>query len=406
MKTAQQIKDDITSLLADNSTQDISPEDIRDVCTSLADLAGAGDYDSLNIEWDVATTYAIDDIVSYLERLWKSKSAGNLGNQPPSDPNTTEDTYWIEQSKAPAGPITEWQAGVYGAGLIIVYYNDNFYKLENSTRPFVSTNINTEFLNGDWSKVSGDILYEDAVGNTAVELLKIQRTTSGVPAAGIGASIGFYSEVTAGEGKIGEIVFTANDVGADERGGLSLNLMDFDAGTMKPALNIDFNDSKFSIGRQTEVAAVGAIVLGYGPFSKLVNNRTNSLGIGWNETFPALWIEQDKANTTDATLAILKTILLDPSSTYHVHVRVIGGETDGSPTERAMYTMEGLFYRIGSGNVVQQGATNYITAIESTGSMDCIFVTGASTVLVKAIGVAATNMNWRTIVTISKVESN
>jgi len=153
--TYQEVLDLINNLLPDNTTQQISEKDLRDVATAILDRTNQSNIEDLNIEWDVATTYALDEIVTYLDRIWKSKSAGNVGHQPPSDPGITENTYWIEQSRSESVNFPEWSAGVYGSGLIIVYYNNQLYKLNVGTRPFNSTNIVNEIAAGDWRLLTG-----------------------------------------------------------------------------------------------------------------------------------------------------------------------------------------------------------------------------------------------------------
>lgn len=171
--TYQEIYDMIDDLLADNTTQEISEEDLRDVCHAILDRTNESDIESLDIEWDSGTTYALDELVTYLNRIWKSKSAGNTNHQPPSDPEVTEDTYWIEQSKSESSPIKEWSAGVYGAGLIVVLYNDELYKLTVGTRPYNSSNIEDEIESGDWQIVasSGYITRMIVIDNTTLKTL-------------------------------------------------------------------------------------------------------------------------------------------------------------------------------------------------------------------------------------------
>ena len=87
-------------------------------------------------------------------RFWKTKTDGNINNSPPTNPATTENTYWIEVSPSSGSAIKEWAAGVYGTGLVIVFYNNELYKLEEAVRPYNSTNIATEIGAGDWVKIS------------------------------------------------------------------------------------------------------------------------------------------------------------------------------------------------------------------------------------------------------------
>ena len=87
-------------------------------------------------------------------RFWKTKTDANINNSPPTNPATTENTYWIEVSPSSGSAIKEWAAGVYGTGLVIVFYNNELYKLEEAVRPYNSTNIATEIAAGDWVKIS------------------------------------------------------------------------------------------------------------------------------------------------------------------------------------------------------------------------------------------------------------
>ncbi|GHE64868.1 hypothetical protein [Roseivirga thermotolerans] len=133
----------------------------------LANLIEQNDISSVINEYDEAGTYdtpgAGNGNPAYAllnNRLWKSKVDANTGNTPPTDTEITENDYWIEVSKGTSNLFQEWQPGVYGEGLIIVFYNDVFYKLTVAERPFESTNIETEY-NSDpelssWKKLAGD----------------------------------------------------------------------------------------------------------------------------------------------------------------------------------------------------------------------------------------------------------
>lgn len=87
-------------------------------------------------------------------RFWKTLTDGNINNAPPTNPATTSNANWTEVSPSAGSSIQEWAAGIYGTGLVIVFHNNELYKLENPTRPFTSTNINTEIGAGDWVKLS------------------------------------------------------------------------------------------------------------------------------------------------------------------------------------------------------------------------------------------------------------
>lgn len=91
-------------------------------------------------------------------RLFETKTDDNTGNAPPTDPGTTENTWWIEVSPSASAPIPEWSAGVYGPGLVIVFHNHsvdgrNLYQLINPIRPFTSSNIETEITGVDWALI-------------------------------------------------------------------------------------------------------------------------------------------------------------------------------------------------------------------------------------------------------------
>ncbi len=87
-------------------------------------------------------------------RFWKSIGAANLGNQPPTNPAITSNAFWIEISPASGSAIKEWAPGLYGDGLIIVFYSEQLYKLARPARPFESVNIITEIAAADWILIS------------------------------------------------------------------------------------------------------------------------------------------------------------------------------------------------------------------------------------------------------------
>lgn len=93
-------------------------------------------------------------------RFWKTVSDGNINHAPPTAVGVTFNTYWIEVSPANGSAIKEWAPGVYGEGLIIVFYDlvgdgsdPALYKLNEATRPFNSTNIITEIAANKWQKM-------------------------------------------------------------------------------------------------------------------------------------------------------------------------------------------------------------------------------------------------------------
>lgn len=147
----------------------IDGDDLTDIAQTIKNILEQNDTDSLDLAWDSGETYDTKTTAAtsgnpYLsefgDRFWKSKTDGNTNNQPPSDPEITSDTYWEEVSKAASNAISEWTAGVYGDGLIIVFYNDALYKLTVATRPYESENIITEITAGDWL-----LLFEGITGS-------------------------------------------------------------------------------------------------------------------------------------------------------------------------------------------------------------------------------------------------
>ena len=103
--------------------------------------------------------------------------------------------------------------------------------------------------NGEFevSNALSKMFLEDANSDIA-EVLQIKRTTSGTLANGIGASVGFYSEATAGEGKIGSIDFSVSDIGANERADFVVQLMRNATGSMVNVINIDSDVDDINIG--------------------------------------------------------------------------------------------------------------------------------------------------------------
>jgi len=99
-------------------------------------------------------------------RFWKTKTDGNINHQPPTNPLVTEDSYWKEVSPSDGSAIKEWAAGVYPAGLVIVYYDlsgagsdPSLFVLLDPTRPFTSTNLSTELAAGKWKRIGINLSY-------------------------------------------------------------------------------------------------------------------------------------------------------------------------------------------------------------------------------------------------------
>lgn len=165
--TAAQVKDLITTLWTRVGTNRVDDADLRTVGNAIVDMVSALDIDIFP-DWASGLTFQTDgsDDGKYCKhpdtngkkRIWETKTAANIGNEPPTDPLITSNTHWQEISQSAKSGIVEWSAGVFGEGLIIVYWNhsidgNNFYILKNPTRPFSSANIETEIIAGDWEKI-------------------------------------------------------------------------------------------------------------------------------------------------------------------------------------------------------------------------------------------------------------
>lgn len=107
--------------------------------------------------------------------------------------------------------------------------------------------------------------------------------------------------------------------------------------------------------------------------------------------------------TTDATVTDSIALSLNEGAVVYIDVVVLAAETD--ETNRALYHLEGLFYRATSGNVTQQGSTVSITSIESDADWNCTLNadTTAQAVDVRVTGKASTTINWKVIVKYKKV---
>jgi hypothetical protein len=99
--------------------------------------------------------------------------------------------------------------------------------------------------------------------------------------------------------------------------------------------------------------------------------------------------------TADATVTDIATVAVAEGDLWVVTATVIGRQSDGS--NRALYTLQGCFYRNVAGNVTQTGSTIVITSIESNAAWDCTLNadTVAQTVDVRVTGVAATTIDWK-----------
>lgn len=107
---------------------------------------------SSNYQWRSSVEYAIDEIVEYNGKWWRSIVNGNEGNIP------TEDLgYWEVVNKSASGFVM-WTAGYFTqTEAYVLNYLDGylqFFRLSNATRPFESTDFELEYAQGDWELAS------------------------------------------------------------------------------------------------------------------------------------------------------------------------------------------------------------------------------------------------------------
>ena len=82
-----------------------------------------------------------------------------------------------------------------------------------------------------------------------------------------------------------------------------------------------------------------------------------------------------------------------PLDAFWFEVKVLALYSDGS--KAAAYWLAGLFRSSAAGAITQVGSTaSVITAIEDTGSMDCVLAVSGTEIRVTVTGVAATTINW------------
>lgn len=149
-----EIKQLIDELMTRVGSNRISDVDIRTVLKAMVDYTSDNAVAGSIAPWENApTVYNIGELVISHDRIWKSKTAGNIGHEPPAG-LVNEDVYWSEVSKSTN--LSDWAPGIIGFGLFLTIYNGRFYKLVESARPFETTNIETEINAGKWSPLPTD----------------------------------------------------------------------------------------------------------------------------------------------------------------------------------------------------------------------------------------------------------
>lgn len=148
----------------------VTAEKIRLVLKEIVNSVFSQQIQDIIPLWTNALTFKLDGSSAGLYakntdtnnriRLWETKVDNNIGNEPPTNPVTTENTYWKEVSPSSSSALQEWSPGLFGSGLVIVYHNHSdpdigkwLYILTEPSRPFNSTNIESEITAGKWAPI-------------------------------------------------------------------------------------------------------------------------------------------------------------------------------------------------------------------------------------------------------------
>lgn len=152
-----------TALLTRSGSNRVSDLDIRTACLQIINHFASLIADIIP-DWTNALTFQTDGsdagkYCKYNGKLYETKVDNNINNAPPS--SGTENTYWIEVSASQSAAIPEWAAGIYGPGLVIVFHNHStagrgLYVLIEPSRPFASSNIETEITAEQWERLGDD----------------------------------------------------------------------------------------------------------------------------------------------------------------------------------------------------------------------------------------------------------
>lgn len=130
---------------------------IRSAIVTIVNEAVAAINLALIAEWDNTKPYVLDELSTFGNRIWKSKDNGNLNNEPPSDPEVTENTWWIEQSKGEAFRAPDYAPGVFTQRHSVVVSGGLLHRLivPEIELPYTSTDLAAELLAGDWEVIGG-----------------------------------------------------------------------------------------------------------------------------------------------------------------------------------------------------------------------------------------------------------
>jgi hypothetical protein len=143
---------------------------VINVFNAVVDYFTGNSVTSIIPDWTNALTFQTDGTdagnfclypdTNGIKRIFETKVDDNTNNAPPSNPAVSENTWWIEISQAGSSAIVEWEPKLYGAGLVIVYWDHStdgsaLYKLLAPVRPYSSSDIEAEATAGDWEMIGG-----------------------------------------------------------------------------------------------------------------------------------------------------------------------------------------------------------------------------------------------------------
>src|SRR5690606_28255756 len=133
--TYNEARTEIIQRLTRVGSNRISGEDAREAVLTVLDFAAAIDTSQGSgiPDWNAELTFQTDGTdagrwctqpdANGKKRIVETKVDDNTGNEPPTDPEVTENSFWEEISPSAGSGITEWTPGLYQSGLVIVYHN-------------------------------------------------------------------------------------------------------------------------------------------------------------------------------------------------------------------------------------------------------------------------------------------
>lgn len=136
-----------------------------------------------NFEYLVNTAYNDLDVVTFNGEWWQATGSVAANIAPGTDP-----AKWVQISQSGSGFVF-WSAGVYPQDDVFVLYDlagvKGMYQLIDATRPYVSSNFETELAAGDW-----ELLFSNATAPISPFRGPYNASTNLYPGAGLGSGSG------------------------------------------------------------------------------------------------------------------------------------------------------------------------------------------------------------------------